>query len=424
MAQHTAGTGSADTAEDRALQEGRDIARAVSDRLASGLTPTADWYTSEALHQLELDQIFARTWQLVCGVNEVAQPGQFKVVTLAERREFVVVRDQDGVLRAMANVCPHRGMVLAEGEGLCNALRCGYHGWTFELDGALRGGPALRDIPGFDRARHSLAPASVDTWGPFVFVNPDPGCGPLADFLSPLQKVLGVYGIDFESVGLSGIAKSAMLDFDCNWKIGVENALECYHCATVHPGFRATVDLPAWQIQMERNLIVQGTKIRRDGSRVGAAEGEAPAGQAAASVIGTPAGMDDAKFHMLFPNNSISLWPGPADSFNFARWVPMGPHRTRWFSTRWWPAGTAAELIEDQWAFMASVGSEDTAVIEGVHRGMRSGSYCGGPYIVRGERTELDDCAVVRDERGPLRLNELIAAQLLCGSDAAGSADG
>jgi choline monooxygenase len=399
--------------EGRIGEAARGIATSVSDRLARGLTPTADWYTSDDLHRLELDRIFSRTWQLVGGVHEVAEPGQFKVVTVAGQREFIVVRDHDGHLRALANVCPHRGMMLAEGQGSCGTLRCGYHGWTFDLDGTLRGGPALRELPSFEASEYSLAPVSIDTWGAFLFVNPDPAADPLADFLRPLQETLEGYGIDYNAVGLTGTTKSISLDFECNWKIGVENALECYHCATVHPGFRATVDLPAWHIQMARNLIVQGTKIRRDGERIGAAQSEAPAGHLAASVIDTSAGMDDAMFHMLFPNNSISLWPGPANSFNFARWVPMGPHRTRWLSTRWWPAGTDQDIIEDQWAFMASVGAEDTSVIEGVHRGMCSGSFIGGRYILRGESTNLDDCAVTRDERGPLRLNRLIAAQLL-----------
>jgi hypothetical protein len=166
---------------------------------------------------------------------------------------------------------------------------------------------------------------------------------------------------------------------------------------------------------MTNNLVVQGTKIRRQGNMVGAAPGEAPAGHIAASVIDTPEGMDDAMFHMLFPNNSISLWPGPASSFNYARWIPLTPHRTRWVSTRWWPAGTDQRLIDDQWAFMASVGSEDTTVIEKVHKGMRSGSFPGGPYILRGDVADLDSCTMIRDERGPLRLNQLIAKALVGG---------
>lgn len=106
-------TGDGDT--HRAIEAGRRVARSVSQRLARGLTPTADWYTSDDLYRLEVDRIFSRTWQLVGGVHEVAEPGQFKVVTVADQREFIVLRDHDGQLRAMANVCPHRGMVLAEG---------------------------------------------------------------------------------------------------------------------------------------------------------------------------------------------------------------------------------------------------------------------------------------------------------------------
>ena len=263
---------------DGPLARGLAIARQVDERLQQNLTPTADWYISEDVLNLEIDLIFSRTWQLVGGVHELAESGQFKVVPIAGQGEFIITRDSGGVLRAFANVCPHRGMIIAEGSGSCGVFRCGYHGWTFDLDGSLRSGPALKEISGFDPSKYSLVPAAIETWGAFVFMNPDPGASPLREFLDPLPEVLEAHGINFEEVGLSGTTKSIVLDFDCNWKIGVENAIECYHCATVHPGFRATVDLPSWEISMANNLFVQGTKIRRQGDTVGAAPGEAPAG--------------------------------------------------------------------------------------------------------------------------------------------------
>lgn len=399
------------------IERGLAVARKVDHRLRNNLTPTADWYTSEDVLNLEMDRIFSSTWQLVGGVHEVAEPGQFKVIPITGQGEFIITRDSSGVLRALANVCSHRGMLIAEGSGSCGVFRCGYHGWAYDLDGSLRNGPSLREISGFNSLKYALVPAAIETWGAFVFINPNPEAPPLQDFLDPLPEVLATYGINFEAVGLSGITKSVDLEFNCNWKIAVENSIECYHCSTVHHGFRAMVDLPSWQISMKNSLIVQGTKVRRQGDLVGAGPGEAPAGQIAASVIDTQEGMDDAMFHMMFPNNSISLWPGPADSFNFARWVPLTPHRTRWISTRWWPAGTDQRLIDDQWEFMASVGSEDIAVIEGVHKGMCSGSFAGGPYILHSHDSDLDSRIMTRDERGPLRLNQLIVRALCQDND-------
>ena len=383
----------------------------TAERLAAGLTPTAEWYTSEAVHELERAHVLRGHWQLVAAASDVAEPGQYVVVPLDEHAEFIVMRGEDGVLRAFANVCPHRGNVLLAGHGSCANVRCGYHGWTFGLDGTLRTGPGLKDLDGFDRSEHGLVEAAVDSWGPFVFLNTDPEAGPLLDFLGDIPTVLGSYGIDLAGVAADAKTRVVTADLHCNWKIAVENALECYHCATVHPGFNATVDLPGWHITLGDTSIVQGTTIRRrDDGTVGARPDEAPAGQLSAGLIGTPGGMDQAMFHWLFPNNSISLWPGPANSFNVARWIPRGPHMTTWWSIRWWPADVDDAVIEDQWEFMSSVGWEDRDIVESVHRGMRSGSWAGGPLVLRDREAS---CATVRDERGAHRLNTLVAQAIL-----------
>lgn len=383
----------------------------AAERLAAGRTPPADWYTSAGVHELERARVFRGRWQLVGSAADVAEPGQYVVVPLDEHADYIVLRGDDGVLRAFANVCPHRGNVLLAGQGTCANVRCGYHAWTFGLDGALRTGPGLKDLAGFDRSEHGLIAASVATWGPFVFMNTDPDAGPLLDYLGDIPRVLGSYGIDLAEVAANAKTRVVTADLRCNWKIAVENALECYHCATVHPGFNATVDLPGWQITLGDASVVQGTTIRhRDDGTVGAHHDEAPAGQLAAALVGTPDGMDQAKFHWLFPNNSISLWPGPANSFNIARWIPRGPHLTTWWSIRWWPSDVDDTVIEDQWAFMSSVGWEDRDIIESVHRGMRSGSWPGGPLVLQDRDAS---CATVRDERGAHLLNTLVAQAIL-----------
>jgi phenylpropionate dioxygenase-like ring-hydroxylating dioxygenase large terminal subunit len=113
---------------------------------------------------------------------------------------LVVVRDRDGVLRAIVNVCRHRGAEVVAGSGRCTTLQCHYHAWTYGLDGALRAAPRSEADPDFDREELALRPAQVDTWGPFIFVNADAGAAPLAETLGSLPDIVRTGGIDVDAV--------------------------------------------------------------------------------------------------------------------------------------------------------------------------------------------------------------------------------
>ena len=182
------------------LDRGRSVATEVAGRLAEGFTPTAAWYTDAALHELEKAAIFGRTWQLVGTITDVPQPGDYFVTAVDEFRSFIVVRGSDGVLRAFANACPHRGSELLDGRGCADRIRCPYHAWTFDLDGKLRGVPGLKDMGQVDLGRYGLSGVSVDVWGPFVFLNAERDASPLADHLAALPDVVGQYGIDLLGV--------------------------------------------------------------------------------------------------------------------------------------------------------------------------------------------------------------------------------
>src|SRR4029453_12834564 len=118
-----------------------------------------------------------------------AEPGSFFSCD-AGGVPVVVVRDKEGSLRAFLNVCRHRGSLVCEGEGRRETLQCPYHAWTYSLDGSLRAAPRTGREPGFDKSQLGLMPVQVDTWGPFVFVNPDTTAPPLAEHLGALPGLL------------------------------------------------------------------------------------------------------------------------------------------------------------------------------------------------------------------------------------------
>src|SRR5512132_1776815 len=147
----------------------------VDERLARAATLPAPLYRDPAVLAAEKIRVFGATWQLVGRADQVASPGDFFTARVADE-EVLVVRGEDEELRALSNVCRHRAGPVASGAGSCRALRCGYHGWTYGLDGRLLATPEFEGVECFERADFGLPEFRVDTWAGLVFVNLAPGC--------------------------------------------------------------------------------------------------------------------------------------------------------------------------------------------------------------------------------------------------------
>lgn len=190
-------------------------------------------YTSPEFYKREVDRIWRKIWNFLGSVDQVRNNGDYFTVTFAGI-PLIILRDQDGQIRAFANTCRHRGCELVEGSGNAKLIVCPYHSWTYELSGALRGAPEMDKTHDFDKADYGLIPVKVDTWGGFIFINFDDNAPPLKKQLGELPEKLAPYKL--ENMAL---ARRKVFDFDCNWKLFVENAKEAYHIATVH---RATIN--------------------------------------------------------------------------------------------------------------------------------------------------------------------------------------
>src|SRR5215471_108610 len=138
--------------------------------LAEALTIPGPWYTDERIAELERKTVFSRSWQMVGRAEQLAEPGQY-ITAEVGGEPIVVVRGRDGKLRAFFNVCRHHAAaVMTEVCGTVQRLQCPYHGWTYGLDGSLKGVPDFDGVKNFDRAKNGLAPVNVDVWEKFVFV--------------------------------------------------------------------------------------------------------------------------------------------------------------------------------------------------------------------------------------------------------------
>lgn len=217
----------------------------------------ASRYTSPAFFELERERLWPRVWQVACREEEVPEPGDYHVYDVVGR-SLVVLRQADGSLRAFHNSCLHRGRRVAAGQGQAGQLRCGFHGWTWNIDGTIRSVPCRWDFPQLADADLRLPEAQVATWGGFVFVNLDREAAPLADYLGVLPR-------HFERWRLEDCYKAVHVGkvIPCNWKVAMEAFMESYHVVATHPQILpvfadANAQYDVYGAHVNRNLAAFG----------------------------------------------------------------------------------------------------------------------------------------------------------------------
>ena len=323
-------------------------------RLAYASTISSRYYTDPAVLDEEYARIFEKTWQLAGRADQVREAGAF-FTTWVGREPVLVVRGNDGVLRAMSNVCRHRAGPIAKGEGKRPVLQCGYHGWTYALDGRLHATPEFSGVADFDKASCRLPQFRVETWNELVFVNVDPQAESLTDFLGELLS-------DMPKVDYSGFRRAKRKDWelDCNWKVYVDNYLEGYHIPIVHPGLFRELDYPNYRTETKRSHSIQFAPTKRP------------------ERIRTSGGDDAVRYFWIFPNLMLNVYP---DNFSTNLILPLGHGRTltvfEWYFK---DPDAARKELDDTVAFSDEIQLEDIDICEAVQRGLRSSTYDTGRY--------------------------------------------
>jgi phenylpropionate dioxygenase-like ring-hydroxylating dioxygenase large terminal subunit len=293
------------------------------------------WYSDREVFEREQERIFARAWQYVGHAGQVANTGDFFTARVG-RVPVVVTRAEDEALHALLNVCRHRGSIVADGSGNRRTLQCPYHAWTYALDGTLRAAPrAGAEVEGC-----RLEPLRLETWGPFLFVNPDADAEPLLETLGPIPEQLDLDGLVFHH--------RAEWSVPANWKIVCENFLECYHCAVAHPSFSALVDVSPDAYKLEVG--------RLHSTQVGPARD----------------GQTRSQFHFVWPGTGINVFPGEPN-LSIGPMVPAAPDRTDRFLDYFFGADVGEQWIAELLELDDTVGREDTALVGRVQAGVSAG---------------------------------------------------
>ena len=325
-------------------------------RLAFARTIPSRYYFAQEVLEAENRNVFGRTWQLAGHADKVREPGQFFTTTIADE-PLLIIRGSDGELRALSNVCRHRAGPVAKGEGKRPVLQCGYHGWTYGLDGSLLQTPEMSGIECFDRGDYSLPRFRAELWNDLVFVNLDPAAASLGDFLGDLSGRLA-------SRDYAGFRVAATKEWtlDCNWKVYVDNYLEGYHIPIVHPGLFREIDYPRYRTETMVNYSIQVAPLKRP-ERI--------------RVSDTGENVD---YFWVFPNLMLNVYP---DNFSTNLIVPLGPGRTLTIFERYFrdPDGPGVrKRIDETIAFSDEIQIEDIGICEAVQRGLRSLRYENGRY--------------------------------------------
>lgn len=187
-------------------------------------------YTSEAFLEAELQYIFRQNWFCVGRSDALPQPGDYTTLDLAGQ-PVMVIRDGDGSLRAQSNVCLHRMSTLLHGSGHTKTIVCPYHAWTYNLDGSLRGAPAMTLNEGFKKGDYCLPQVKCEEWLGWIMISLNPDAPPVGDGLREMMPLIENYGMEnyvqtfFETH-----------TWDTNWKVLAENFMESYHLPVCHAG--------------------------------------------------------------------------------------------------------------------------------------------------------------------------------------------
>ena len=332
--------------------------------LSRSETIPSTWYTDPRFHALDREAVFARTWQLAGHLSRLGEPGAYVTAQVAGN-PIIVVRGRDGVLRAFYNVCRHRGGPLAlDAAGCVKALQCKYHGWTYLLDGSLRGVPQWDRVELFEKGSFALVPVRLDVWEDFVFVSLAEDPPPLAEMMAGItERILPT------RLTTKTLVRRVDYEVHANWKVYIDNYLEGYHVPYMHPDLATLLSFKDYRTESAAWQVLQHSPLSAEDSVYASAEG----------------GAGEAYYYWVFPNFMLNILP---HRVQVNQVIPDGPDRCH---VHFWYYYDDPESLKQQQriaadiAYSDAVQAEDREICERVQQGLSSRAYDRGRFSVEME---------------------------------------
>ena len=325
----------------------------VSGKLSEAHTLPAWLYTDPEVLKVEQKEIFEKSWQYVGHISEFKKVGDYITTEIVGKSIFVTLGN-DGEIRAFYNVCSHRAAKLVEGEGNKKVIVCPYHAWSYKLDGSLHRAPNMNGVENFDEKAFCLHDVRLEIFESFIFVNLDPDAESMTSLFNGLFEQVKKYD-------LSQFNKIRVKETICysNWKIGIDNYLECDHCPGVHKSLVSKVDMKQYEAILYDNFVYQGTPLK---------------GQTNDFELG-----NGGRYYWLYPNMWFSFDPGPPN-VSIHRSIPIDHKTTKYVYTTFFSNDTISKEEEELMAVDEDVRREDKEICEVVQQGIETGVYKQGRF--------------------------------------------
>ena len=329
-------------------------------------------YNDPEFFAVEMERVIRPSWQVVCHLGDVQNAGDWHSFELLGE-SVIVVRGDDGEVRAFHNVCRHRASRLVDGaSGCAKKLVCPYHGWTYEKDGRLSGVPNRGDYAGLDMARLGLKPVAHEVWRGFVFIRLE-GEGPsVAEMMAPYEEMVAPYR--FEE--LRAFGRVTLRPRAVNWKNVADNYSDGLHIPVAHPGLTRLFGR-GYGIEAESHVDrMWGDLVERPSANAS----ERAYQHFLPRVDHLP---EDRQRHWLYfklwPNVAFDIYP---DQVDFMQFIPVSPTQTLIREIAYALPDERREMKAARylsWRINRQVNAEDTQLIARVQAGMASSSYEPGP---------------------------------------------
>ena len=335
---------------------------------ASAWRLPARYYLDPGVLELEKERIFFRSWLLAGHISQLAEPGSYFTLDLLGERLFFV-RGEDDEIRGFYNVCRHRAHALVEGRGCKHTITCPYHAWTYGLDGTLRHARNSHRVKGFDPAHYSLVSVRVERFLGFLLFNLDPDAESFVRLAPELESDIRKHVPQLDDlVAQPHTGPNDDATLRCNWKVLLDNGIECYHCGPAHPAFVDLVDMDTYRItrhDMHTTHVMESTNTHNT-----------------AYEYESVGAVRQAVFWHVWPNLDFGMIPG---SPNFGVFsidpVRVDLTRTRGVSLRIPTAPTELDRARDRYEAEVLL-PEDIGLCESVQRGIASRGYTRGRFMV------------------------------------------
>ena len=341
-----------------------------------GYALPARYCMDDEIFEREKETIFYRTWQVVCHTSDLGEFGSYVTHSVLDQN-IMVIRGRDSTLRAFYNVCSHRAHELLKGRGTTGTIVCPYHAWSYHADGSLCTARGRKNVTGFDANEFCLKAVRIEVFAGFVFINLDPNAPALASQAPGLDDEIRDVVPGFDSMVKVAEQRS---EIRCNWKVAIDNYLECYHCKSAHPAFANLVDLGSYRSK------ISGIHSSHIGERVN------PKNKAYAFSPDDP--VQRVAFWYLWPFTVFNVYPG-RPILSVGAYAPTGSETTAVQFSRYALSKTLDERDLARISYFDNVlGPEDFPICESVQRGLHARCYTQGRFIVDRDRTEISEHAL------------------------------